>query len=114
MSNFNTDFELHGVDVVHLMPSSDDGVYIKRVDIPAGVVLENHSHTFTHKSILAIGRAIVCANGVSREIIGPTEQVIERGVPHSVEALTPCVWYCIHATDETDPRKIDHTLIEGG
>jgi hypothetical protein len=25
--------------------------------------------------------------------------------------LTDCVWYCIHATDEKDPSKVDEVVI---
>jgi hypothetical protein len=29
-----------------------------------------------------------------------------------IEALEDAVWFCIHATDETDPEKVDKVLIE--
>jgi hypothetical protein len=30
---------------------------------------------------------------------------------HGVKAITDCVWFCIHATDEKDPSKVDDVLI---
>jgi len=30
-----------------------------------------------------------------------------------VKALTDVIWYCIHATDEKDPSKVDEVLIKG-
>jgi hypothetical protein len=32
--------------------------------------------------------------------------------PHGIKALEDSVWLCVHATDETDPEKIDETLIK--
>ena len=38
---------------------------------------------------------------------------IEAGLTHGVKAITDCVWFCIHATDEKDPSKVDEILIKG-
>jgi hypothetical protein len=36
---------------------------------------------------------------------------IQAGLTHGVKAITDCVWFCIHATDEKDPSKVDDVLI---
>jgi len=36
---------------------------------------------------------------------------IRAGLTHGVKAITDCVWFCIHATDEKDPSKVDDVLI---
>jgi len=90
------------------------GVYAKETHIPAGVVLTQHRHQFDHLSVLASGTAIVEVDGQLRTLAGPTCIVIEAGKVHSVTAVTPVTWYCVHATDCTDPDKVDHQLIEGG
>lgn len=33
---------------------------------------------------------------------------------HSILALDDAVWYCIHATEETDADKVDEVLIKEG
>jgi len=38
---------------------------------------------------------------------------IKAGLTHGVKAITDCVWFCIHATDEKDPSKVDEILIKG-
>lgn len=111
MNEFNKGFDETGITVHHHMPESD-GVYMKRIDVPVGVELHNHKHTFTHKSILASGMARVTADGESMVYRGPAVLTIEKGVQHKVVALTDIVWFCVHASDETDPEKIDHTLVE--
>lgn len=113
VTEFNVGFDEHGVVVHHHMPGAD-GVYAKEVRIPAGVELTNHAHTFTHKSILAAGRALVRAGGVEKPFEGPVMLTIKQGVEHSVRAITDVTWFCLHATNESDPERIDHTLIERG
>ena len=113
VSEFNVGFEEHGVAVHHHMPGGD-GIYAKEVTIPAGVELKSHAHTFTHKSILACGKAIVRAGDAEALVEGPAVLTITQGVPHSVRAITDVTWFCLHATNESDPERIDHTLIERG
>jgi hypothetical protein len=36
---------------------------------------------------------------------------IKKEVIHGIRALTDCVWFCIHATDEKDSSKVDQVLI---
>lgn len=87
-----------------------DGV-AKRTVIPAGLVLAQHAHKYEHLSILASGRARVVCGDDSRVIEGPADLVIPADKVHAVHAVTDCVWYCIHATDETDAKKVDGVLI---
>jgi quercetin dioxygenase-like cupin family protein len=111
MTEFNVGFEEHGIRVTHHMPDQD-GVYAKEVFIPSGKELRNHSHTFTHKSILASGRAVVRAGRVEQFLVGPVLINLKEGVEHSIRAVTDVTWFCLHASDETDPEKIDHTLVQ--
>jgi len=114
MSEFNQGFEEHGIGIEHFMPNpgAGDSVYIKRVSIPAGKVLHNHTHTFTHKSVLLAGSVMLKAgDSPARLIKAPVVLTIMSGVPHQVEALTDAEWLCIHATTETDPDNIDFSLV---
>ena len=38
---------------------------------------------------------------------------IKANVIHGIKAMSDCVWFCIHATDEKDPSKVDEILIRG-
>lgn len=97
-----------GCEIEHHFSS---GVYAKQTLIPEGVCLEQHKHTFDHMSILASGRAQVDVEDSTLVLDGPAVIEIVANKAHKVTAITPCVWFCIHATEETDPEKIDHTLI---
>lgn len=97
------------LDVKHHFGS---GIYAKETRIPAGHVLVQHKHVYAHLSLLASGRAII-SKGVAPSWIeeGPAVIPIDAGVHHRVEAVTDCVFFCIHATKEHDLKKIDSTLI---
>jgi quercetin dioxygenase-like cupin family protein len=99
-----------GIDVEHHFGG---GVYAKDTRIPAGTKLEQHAHPFDHLSILAYGTAAVEADGVRQVVAGPRALLIKAGTVHSVEAITDVVWFCIHATDETDPSKVDDVILKG-
>jgi quercetin dioxygenase-like cupin family protein len=101
---------VNGVTVHH---NFGGGVYAKETQIPAGVVLTQHTHPHDHLSILAQGIAMVEADGERRTLIGPCCITIKAGAPHKVTAHTPVVWYCIHATEDTDPATVDTSVLSG-
>ncbi len=90
------------------------GLYAKESIIPANHYVMKHTHSYSHLSILAVGRAIVKAGDTQIEYEGPACIEIAANVPHEVIALTNVIWYCIHATDETDVDKVDEVLINKG
>lgn len=89
------------------------GVYAKEIHIPAGCLVGSHSHRFDHLSLLASGEVVVSTDDWTRTYKAPCCLTIEAGVHHEIRALTDTVWYCIHATDVTDPALVDEELIGG-
>lgn len=90
----------------------NDGEYRKECRLPAGAAMGKHVHSFDHFSELSEGVAVVGVDGVPQTFTAPARILIQAGKVHEVHALTDIVWWCIHKTDETDPEKIDHVLIE--
>lgn len=88
-----------------------DGLYAKETIIKAGEHLLQHKHTFSHLSILAQGRVVVTTEEGSIIVEAPACLEIKANTHHGVKALTDCVWYCVHATDEKDPSKVDEVII---
>ena len=102
-------FRQAGVDIEHYFGARE---YAKKACIPAGVVLTQHQHLFSHLSILSSGRALVTVDGVATEY-GPNACIlIDAGATHSVQALTDVVWFCIHGTDNKNPDTVDAGLIQ--
>ena len=91
-----------------------DGLYAKQVMIPAGFTAGQHAHTYSHLSILAAGRVIVETDDYKKEFVAPACIEIAAGIHHKITSLEDCVWFCVHATDETDADKIDEVLIQRG
>lgn len=108
MDEFKTAAADLGITVEHHFIG---GVYCKQVSIPAGVVLLSHKHKFDHMSVLVCGSVDVTSNGNTRVYSAPSVLNIAADVNHTVRARDDSVWLCIHATDETDPDKVDDELI---
>jgi quercetin dioxygenase-like cupin family protein len=89
-----------------------DGVYAKQMFLPKGAQAETHEHKYDHLSILASGIAAVNIEGKVTIYTGPAAINIPAGKKHRVDALKDAVWFCVHATDETDIEKIDSVLIK--
>lgn len=91
------------------------GVYAKQQHLPAGFTAQTHKHAHDHLSILASGRARVIYGYLDHvEYEAPACVLIKKGISHSIHAVTACDWFCVHATEETNPERIDETLIEQG
>jgi quercetin dioxygenase-like cupin family protein len=90
-----------------------DGLYAKQASFPAGMMILKHTHDFNHLSILAKGTVVVLKGEDADIVEAPACIEIKAGVVHGVKAITDCVWFCIHATDEKDPSKVDEVLIKG-
>jgi quercetin dioxygenase-like cupin family protein len=90
------------------------GVYAKETRIPAGHVLVQHRHKFSHLSILASGSIELMVDGERSVIHAPACLTIQENKHHGVKSLTDVVWYCVHATDCTDENEVDEVLIAPG
>ena len=89
-------------------------LYAKKVSLDAGAIAVQHKHKFDHLSILAKGKVIVLFEEDANEYTAPACINIIKGVDHAIKALEDSVWYCVHATDETDATKVDEVLIQEG
>jgi quercetin dioxygenase-like cupin family protein len=97
---------------LHTKHFFSDGLYSKQMSLPKGYEALSHSHTYNHLSILASGKALVRTDDSEELYVAPACIQIRAGIHHSITALEDVVWYCIHATDEADPSKVDEVLIE--
>jgi quercetin dioxygenase-like cupin family protein len=89
-----------------------DGLYAKEMHVPKDFLIQKHTHSFNHLSILAQGKVVVIRGEEPIVLEAPACLEIEKEVIHGIRALTDCVWFCIHATDEKDSSKVDKVLIE--
>ena len=73
--------------------------------------MAQHSHEYSHLSILAKGSVILKTDDYNIKYSAPMCIEIKKGVHHQIIALEDVIWYCIHHTDEKDINKIDDVLI---
>lgn len=90
------------------------GVYAKQMLLPRNYSAVTHKHKYDHLSILAYGRVVVAVDGKQLIYEAPSCITIEANKEHSILAVEDAVWYCIHATEETDADKVDKVLIKEG
>lgn len=88
-----------------------DGVYARQMKLPAGHFAVTHAHKYDHLSILASGEVTVEFDNRIERHTAPAVITIFANQNHRIEAQQDAVWFCIHATDETDPLRIDEVLI---
>jgi quercetin dioxygenase-like cupin family protein len=88
------------------------GVYAKQMRIPTGCTIVQHKHTHDHLSVLASGEVQLMVDGAVSRYTAPACIHIAADRHHAVHALTDAVWYCIHATDCTDPEQVDEVIIK--
>jgi quercetin dioxygenase-like cupin family protein len=103
MSKFN-DLTNDMLDVQHFFAA---GLYAKQMTLNVGGYITGHVHLYDHMSILAKGSVVVNLDGVKKQYNAPAVITVKKGQAHDVYPLTDSVWYCLHATDLTDPDEID-------
>lgn len=91
-----------------------NNLYAKEITLDKDSIVVQHKHKFDHLSILAKGKVIVLFEDDAVEYIAPACINIVKDVDHAIKALEDSVWYCVHATDETDATKVDEVLIKEG
>ena len=87
------------------------GLYAKQMHLPKDYFAVSHAHNYDHLSILAKGKVIVRTDNGENTYSAPVCIEIKKGLHHSITALEDAVWFCIHATDETDADLVDEVLI---
>lgn len=88
------------------------GVYARKMVMDSGDCVATHEHHYDHLSILAVGKVQLVTDGKIQEFEAPACIMIKANTKHKIHAIRPTVWYCIHATEETDESKIDEVLIK--
>lgn len=88
-----------------------EGVYLRVLRIPAGVVVTGKIHRTRHLTIIASGTVRITTDDDVQEITGPAVFVSEPGAKKAAFALTDVVVMNPHPTEETDLGKIEDQFI---
>jgi quercetin dioxygenase-like cupin family protein len=93
-----------------------DGIFIKQITVPKAMTLvPQHSHTYDHTSMIAVGSFRVWKNGeLLGDVTAPTGLMIEAGAKHAFLSLTDgATIYCIHNISRTGEMEIqeEHQIV---
>jgi quercetin dioxygenase-like cupin family protein len=85
-----------------------DGVFVRQMYFfETGSVLQGHTHSHNHITLLAAGKLRVTVNGESTEFTAPHMIFIHKDHEHALEALADkTVAYCVHAVRDQDTGEI--------
>ena len=91
-----------------------DGIYVREITIPAGMVIVGKIHKHRHPNFLIKGKVMVITAQKGEEILeGPCFMMSEGGTKRALYAVTDLVWTTIHhnPTNTQDLDKIEDIVI---
>lgn len=89
-----------------------DGVYVREIFIPKGMLLTGKIHRHSHPNFLMKGEVSVFTEdaGVER-LKAPLSMISKAGTKRIVYAHEDTVWITVHVTDSTDLDEIESQVI---
>jgi len=88
-----------------------DGIYLRELFMPAGMVVTGKIHRTRHLTIISNGTVQITTDRGVEEFTGPSVFVSEAGAKKAIFAITDCVLMNPHPTTETDLVKIEEAFI---
>lgn len=88
-----------------------DGVYLRQLTIPAGVVVTGKIHKTRHLTIICSGTVQITTDDGVVELTGPAVFVSEPGIKKAAYAITDTVVMNPHPTESTDLEEIEREFI---
>lgn len=101
-------------DLCPLTHSFSDGIYVREIFIPKGVVLTGKIHKHDHPNFLMKGKVKVFTEHDGFEVLtAPCHMISKAGTKRAVEAMEDTVWVTVHhnPTNTEDLKKIEDNVI---
>jgi hypothetical protein len=93
-------------DMAKIKNIHSDGVYIKAYRVPAGLKIYSKRFPDNHVTILGQGSVMVENGDQQLKFLAPAHFEFEAMTRYTILTLEDSVWYCVHATTETDPAVL--------
>ena len=84
-----------------------DGVYVKAYFVPKNTKLYSKFFPTDHITILALGSIAMEVDNQLTKYVAPAHYVFPANQRIPILVLEDSVWYCVHATDETDLAELE-------
>lgn len=88
-----------------------EGMYIREIFLPKGMLFVTKIHKFTHPYFLLKGDCSVLTEGGTKRIKAPLSGITLAGTKRIIYTHEDTVWITVHATEETDLEKIEEKVI---
>lgn len=88
-----------------------DGIYVREIFIPKGVILTSHIHKYDCISIMSSGELDILIDGNIKNIKAPCTFVAPAGVKRIARSIQDTVFITVHRTDETNIERIEDLFV---
>lgn len=100
-----------GDDCCPVVHKFGDGLYIRQMTAPAGMVNVSKLHKTTHPFFILTGSFTVATPDGPVKYIAPAWGITKAGTKRGVYFHEDTTWITVHATEETDLGKIEDEVI---
>jgi len=97
-----------------LTHSFSDGIYVRKIKIPAGLIATGKIHKHRHPNFLMSGTVRVVTEGGGEQLLeGPCDMISPSGTKRALYAITDLVWITVHhnPTNTRDIEKLEKEII---
>lgn len=89
-----------------------DGVYVREIFIPKGMMIVGKIHRHSHPNFLIKGEvSVVTENGGVERLKAPISIISPANTKRVVYSHEDTVWITVHVTDKTDLKEIEQEII---
>tara|TARA_Y100000361_G_C11100524_1_gene311630 strand:+ start:134 stop:736 length:603 start_codon:yes stop_codon:yes gene_type:complete len=88
------------------------GMYVRRVLLPAGMILTTKIHKVRHPFFMMKGRCrVLSAEDGVQDLVGPVMGITEAGTKRMMHIIEDVEWYTVHAVESTTPEGAESEII---
>lgn len=98
-------------DSFPLKHSFADGMYIRELSVPAGVLFVTKLHKQTHPMFLLKGEVDIISDGIITKVSAPYSFITPAGTKRTVYTHTDIIWTTVHRTNKLNMKKIEKEVI---
>ncbi len=101
-------------DTCPLKHSFSDGIYVREIFIPKGIVLTGKIHLHDHPNFLMKGKVEVFTEFGGLEVLeGPLSMISKAGTKRVVKTLSDTVWITVHKNENNtqDLKELEKNII---
>jgi hypothetical protein len=88
-----------------------DGMYIREIHMPAGIIVTSRTHKTQHPFVISKGVVEVVKEDGSRELLkAPHTGITNVGTRRVLLIHEDTIWSTFHITEKTDPVEIENEI----